>query len=80
MVMITLSIGLAVILLIALITGLRNNDEYEMGIEIVAPGNTAFEVGITNRHYVTTDGSVEQEIRIGFFFITFFICFFRNDA
>lgn len=80
MVTIILVIGVVILTVIALVTGLRGYDEYELGIDLVVPGSTTFELGITNRHYTSTDGGVEQELRIGLFFIIFFICFFRNDA
>ena len=80
MVVMILGIGILVLTGIALITGLKGYDEYELGIDLVVPGSTTFELGITNRHYTSTDGGVEQELRIGLFFIIFFICFFRNDA
>lgn len=80
MVTIILAVGVVILTLIALVTGIKGYDEYEMGIDLVVPGSTTFEIGVTNRHYTTTEGDVEQEIRIGLFFIIFFICFFRNDA
>jgi hypothetical protein len=80
MTFIIIGIGTLVLTLIALFTGLRGYDSYEMGIDFVIPGSTTFEIGITNRHYDTQNGNIEQELRIGLFFIIFFIVFFRNDA
>ncbi len=80
MTFIIIGIGVVVLTLIAIITGFRGYDSYEMGIDLVIPGSTTFELGITNRHYDTQNGNIEQELRIGLFFIIFFIVFFRNDA
>jgi hypothetical protein len=80
MTFIIIGIGVVILTLIAIITGIRGYDSYEMGIDLVVPGSTTFEVGITNRHYDTANGDIEQELRIGLFFIIFFIVFFRNDA
>lgn len=80
MTFIIIGIGVVVITLVAIITGFRGYDSYEMGIDFVIPGSTTFEIGITNRHYDTQNGNIEQELRIGLFFIIFFIVFFRNDA
>jgi hypothetical protein len=55
-------------------------DEYEIGIEFLPKDYNSFELGVSNRNYVTDDGGLEQELRIGLLLFSFIFLFRRFDA
>lgn len=78
--MTTILLLLGLLILMAISVGIYMADDIEMGIELSTFKWTSFELGITNRNYSWDSGDEEQELRLGLFFITFFISFFRNSA
>ena len=65
---------------IVIIWGFMYFDEYEIGIEFLPIGYNNFELGVSNRNYVMTDESQQQELRIGVLLFTFIFVFTRFDA
>ena len=80
--MIAQMIGCTVIALmvIVIVYGFLYFDEYEIGIEFLPKGYNNFELGVSNRNYVMTDESQQQELRIGVLLFTFIFVFTRFDA
>ena len=78
--MTTILLLLGLLILMAISVGIYMADDIEMGIELSTFKWTSFELGVTNRNYSWDSGDEEQELRLGLFFITFFISFFRNSA
>ena len=78
--MMTTILLLGLLILMAISVGIYMADDIEMGIELSTFKWTSFELGVTNRNYIWDSGDEEQELRLGLFFITFFISFFRNSA
>ena len=78
--MMTTILLLGLLILMAISVGIYMADDIEMGIELSTFKWTSFELGVTNRNYSWDSGDEEQELRLGLFFITFFISFFRNSA
>ena len=78
--MTTILLLLGLLILMAISVGIYMADDIEMGIELSTFKWTSFELGVTNRNYIWDSGDEEQELRLGLFFITFFISFFRNSA
>jgi len=76
----TLLLLLVLLIIMALGVGFYMSDQVEMGIELSTFKWTSFEIGVTNRNYEWDNGDEEQELRIGLFFVTFFVSFFRNGA
>lgn len=71
---------LGVLIVMALVMGIRKADEIEMGIDLSHPAHNSFEFGITNRNYTWDNGDEQQELRIGFVVIIFSISFYKNNA
>lgn len=71
---------LGMLILMALSVGAYMADQVEMGIELSTFKWTSFELGVTNRNYEWDNGDEEQELRIGLFFVTLFVSFFRNGS
>ena len=65
---------------IVIIWGFMYFDEYEIGIEFLPRGYNNFELGVSNRNYIMTDDSQQQELRIGVLLFTFIFVFTRFDA
>lgn len=78
--MTTILLMLVLLVIMAMGVGIYMADEIEYGIELSTFKWSSFELGVTNRNYTWDGGDEEQELRIGLFFITFFISFFRNSA
>ena len=78
--MTTILLLLVLLVVMAISVGIYMSDDIEMGMELSTFKWTNFELGVTNRNYTWDSGEEEQELRIGLFFITFFISFFRNSA
>ena len=78
--MTTILLLLMLLVVMAISVGIYMSDDIEYGMELSTFKWTNFELGVTNRNYTWDSGEEEQELRIGLFFITFFISFFRNSA
>jgi hypothetical protein len=65
---------------IVCIWGFVHFEEWEVGVEFLPKDYNNFELGVTNRNYVLTDGGLEQELRIGLLLFTLFIMFRKFDA
>ena len=78
--MATILLLLVLLVIMAISIGIYMADDIEYGMELSTFKWSSFELGVTNRNYTWDSGEEEQELRIGLFFITFFISFFRNSA
>lgn len=78
--MTTILLLLGLLILMAIGVGSYMADDIEFGMELSTFKWSSFELGVTNRNYTWDGGDEEQELRIGFFFVTFFVSFFRNSA
>lgn len=78
--MTTILLLIMLLVIMAISVGIYTADSIEWGIDISTLRSTSFELGITNRNHVWNNQEEEQEFRMGFFFITIFISFFRNSA
>ena len=81
MVVLQLLLALVTVLMVAVVVwGFVFFDEYEIGIEFLPKDYNSFELGVSNRNYVTDDGGLEQELRIGLLLFSFIFLFRRFDA
>ena len=62
------------------IWGFMYFDEWEIGVEFLPKGYNNFELGVSNRNYIMTDESQQQELRIGVLLFTFIFVFTKFDA
>lgn len=69
--------ALIFLLLIALIFGYINCEEITFGLEINRLNSPFYKIGITSDRHFLTDGSAEDEIIIGLFFINIVIIFYK---
>jgi len=81
MVVLQLLLALVTVLMVAVVVwGFVFFDEYEIGVEFLPKNYNSFELGVSNRNYVTDDGGLEQELRIGLLLFSFIFLFRRFDA
>lgn len=80
MVLTVILVFIGLLTITALLSSIVGCDEWAMGLEFNLMKFNSFEVGITNRNYQWDNGDHEQELRIGFIFITVFFSSFRNNA
>lgn len=62
------------------VIGFMSFDEWEIYVEFIHPRYNGFEIGVSNRNYHLEDGGIEQELRIGFIFVSLVVVFSRIDA
>ena len=70
----------AVLMIAVVIWGFANFEEYEIGIEFLPKDYNSFELGVSNRNYVTDDDGLEQELRIGLLIFSVIFLFRRFGA
>ena len=80
MVITVITVFIVLLTIVALLSGFVGCDEWAVGLEFNLFKFNSFEVGITNRNYEWDNGDHEQELRIGFIFVTVFFSSFRNNA
>ena len=67
------------LLILSIVCGTIGSLEIEFGIEINRLNSPFFKIGISSQRYTLTDGSMEDEIVIGLFFVNISIVFYKND-
>ena len=82
MIMLAQLVGWVVVglMVMVIVYGFVYFDEFEIGIEFLPKGYNNFELGVSNRNYVMTDDSQQQELRIGVLLFTFIFVFTKYDA
>ena len=70
----------AVLMISVVIWGFSQFEEWEMGIEFLPKNYNSFELGVSNRNYITDDGGLEQELRIGLLIFSVIFLFRRFGA
>ena len=75
MMIILLSIGF--LLIVALVFGFIGCEEISFGLEINTLNSPFYKIGIFSDRHILTDGSVEDEIIIGLFFINIVVIFYK---
>ena len=68
------------LIVLALITGFIGSSEATIGIEINTLNSPYYKIGIFYHRYTMDDGSVEDELTIGLFFVNLVVVFWKpND-
>jgi hypothetical protein len=70
--------ALLVLLVISLIAGYIGSEEMTIGLEINTLMSPFFKIGLFSQRYTLEDGSVEDEIVIGLFFINVVMVFWKT--
>lgn len=70
-------LALGFLLLIALVFGFIGSAEITFGLEINTLNSPFYKIGIFSERYVLDDGSCEDEIIIGLFFIHLVVIFYK---
>lgn len=68
-------VATCVLMLAVILWGFTMYDEWEIGIEFLPKNYNNFELGVSNRNYVTNDNVIEQELRIGVLLFSFIFLF-----
>ena len=58
-----------------IVMGFVQCDEWEISLEIINPGTTTFELGVSNKTYDLEDEGVEHEFRVGFILVVLVVLF-----
>jgi hypothetical protein len=58
-----------------IVMGFVQCDEWEISLEIINPGTTTFELGVSNKTYDLEDEGVEHEFRVGFILVVLVLLF-----
>lgn len=66
------------LLILSIVCGVIGSLEIEFGIEINRLNSPFYKIGISSERYTLTDGSTEDEIVIGLFFVNIIIVFYKN--
>jgi hypothetical protein len=70
--------ALLVLLFISLIAGYIGSEEFTIGLELNTLKTPFFKIGLYSQRYTLEDGSVEDEIVIGLFFINVVMVFWKT--
>jgi hypothetical protein len=70
--------ALLVLLFISLIAGYIGSEEMTIGLELNTLRSPFFKIGLYSQRYTLEDGSVEDEIVIGLFFINVVMVFWKT--
>ena len=70
--------ALLVLLVISLIAGYIGSEEFTIGLELNTLKTPFFKIGIYSQRYTLEDGSVEDEVVIGLFFVNVVIVFWKT--
>jgi hypothetical protein len=70
--------ALLVLLFISLIAGYIGSEEMTIGLELNTLKTPFFKLGLYSQRYTLEDGSVEDEIVIGLFFINVVMVFWKT--
>ena len=75
-----LMLSVVVLLVISFISGWIKSDEMTLALEINTLSSPFFKIGLFSQRYTLDDGSVEDEIVIGLFFVNVTIIFWKEDS
>ena len=75
-----LMLSVGVLLVIALVSGWVKSDEVTFALEINTLKSPFFKLGLFSERFTLDDGSVEDEIVIGLFFVNVIIIFWKEDG
>ncbi len=74
-----LMLSVLVLLVISLVSGWVKSDEVTFGLELNKLNSPFFKLGLFSDRFTLDDGSVEDEIVIGLFFINVVIVFWKDN-
>lgn len=74
-----LMLSVLVLLVISLVSGWIKSDEMTFALEINKLSSPFFKLGLFSDRFTLDDGSVEDEIVIGLFFINVVIVFWKDN-
>lgn len=74
-----LMLSVGVLLVISLVSGWVNSDEVTFALEINRLSSPFFKLGLFSDRFTLEDGSVEDEVVIGLFFINVVIVFWKDN-
>lgn len=74
-----LMLSVGVLLVISLVSGWVNSDEVTFGLELNTLKSPFFKLGLFSERFTLEDGSVEDEVVIGLFFINVIIVFWKDN-
>jgi hypothetical protein len=66
------------LLILSIVCGAINSLEITFALEINKLNSPFYKVGLSSERYTLTDGSTEDEIVIGLFFVNISIVFYKN--
>jgi hypothetical protein len=70
--------ALLVLLFISLIAGYIGSEEMTIGLELNTLRSPFFKIGLFSQRYTLEDGSVEDEVVIGLFFVNVVMVFWKT--
>lgn len=66
------------LLFLSIVCGFIGSEEFTIGLEINTLRSPFFKIGLYSQRYTLEDGSVEDEVIIGLFFINVVIVFWKT--
>lgn len=69
--------ALVFLVIVALVFGYVNCEEVTFGLELNTLQTQFYKVGVTSQRFTLEDGSVEDELLIGLFFINIVVVFWK---
>lgn len=69
---------LVFLFIVSVISGFIGSEEFTIGLELNTLRSPFFKIGMYSQRYTLEDGSVEDEVIIGLFFINVVIVFWKT--
>lgn len=69
---------LVFLFIVSVISGFIGSEEFTIGLELNTLRSPFFKIGLHSQRYTLEDGSVEDEVVIGLFFINVVIVFWKT--
>lgn len=66
------------LLVVSIVAGVIGSDEITFGLEINRLNSPFFNIGLFSQRFTLSDGSIEDEIVIGLFFINITLVFWKE--
>jgi len=71
--------ALVFLVIVALVFGYINSEEMTIGLEVNTLRTQFYKLGVVSQRYTLEDGSVEDELVIGLFFVNVVIVFWKPN-
>jgi len=71
--------ALVFLVIVALVFGYINSEEMTIGFEVNTLRTQFYKLGVVSQRYTLEDGSVEDELVIGLFFVNVVIVFWKPN-